>query len=148
PQWVRGKPRKPGDWTDNAARPEPYNPLALMNLGRSVELALLATDPVPISHVPPTVGVGVYALYYTGQHPLYAPISADACDIPIYVGKAVPPGGRKGLVDSSKDTSALWDRLDEHKESLEQAYDLDVRDFLVRYLVTVEVFVPLAERVM
>jgi hypothetical protein len=90
----------------------------------------------------------VYAIYYIGKHSLYVPISGNKSDIPIYVGKAVPLGGRKGLVDSSKDTTALWDRLDEHKESLEQAYDLDVNDFLVRYLVAVEVFVPLAERVM
>lgn len=126
----------------------PYDPLTLTNLGRNVELALLATDPVPIIDVPPTIGAGAYTIYYTGDHPLYAPISSDKCEIPIYVGKAVAPGGRKGLVDDSKDTDALWKRLQEHAESLQQARDFDVDDFLVRYLVAVEIFVPLAERVM
>lgn len=142
------KLRKPRNWSDVVTRPEPYDPLALTNLGRSVELALLGTEPVPIISVPPTVGAGVYAIYYAGNHPLYAPISSNKCEIPIYVGKAVPQGGRKGLVDESKDTSTLWDRIDEHRESLEQARDLHVQDFFVRYLVAVEIFVPLTERVM
>ncbi|WP_430791273.1 Eco29kI family restriction endonuclease, partial [Actinoplanes sp. G11-F43] len=120
----------------------------LVNLGRSVELALLASGKTPIDSVPLMVGAGVYAIYYHGNHDLYGPISDPESDIPIYVGKAVPAGGRKGLVDDAKETTALWDRLQEHKESLEQALDLESSDFWVRYLVAVEVFVPLAERVM
>lgn len=144
----RPKSRKPRNWATLAQRPEPYNPLVLVNLGRSVELALLATDPVPLTSVPLVVGAGVYAIYYHGPHPLYQLISDQDGRVPIYVGKAVPAGGRKGLVDESKDGTPLWDRLQEHKESLEQVHDLDESDFSVRYLVAVDVFVPLAERVM
>ncbi|MEU4397820.1 Eco29kI family restriction endonuclease [Micromonospora orduensis] len=144
----RRQSRKPRNWADLAERPVPYNPLALVNLGRSVELALLACKPVPITSVPLTVGAGVYALYYHGEHSLYRPISDRYGEVPIYVGKSVPAGGRKGLVDQSREETPLWGRLQEHKESLEQVHDLDERDFSVRYLVAVEVFVPLAERVM
>lgn len=140
--------RKPRDWAEIAERPEPYNPLDLVNLGRSVELKLLASEPVPLTDIPIFIGAGVYAIYYTGDHELYEPISSSACEVPIYVGKAVPAGGRKGLVDEKRETTPLWDRLQEHKESLEQVYDLDEHDFAVRYLVAVDVFIPLAERVM
>ncbi|WP_309117933.1 Eco29kI family restriction endonuclease [Saccharothrix sp.] len=130
------------------ARPIPYDPLSLENLAHSVERALLDTDPVNITEVPETVGAGIYALYYTGDEPLYAPISNQECSTPIYVGKAVPQGGRKGLVDPTKDSYALWTRLQEHKESLEQAENLDVSDFRARYLVVVPFFVGLAEEIM
>jgi hypothetical protein len=144
------RPRKPtfAKWAINAARPAPYNPLDLGQLGESVERRLLKVAPVPIVAVPKTMGPGVYALYYTGAHKLYRPISSTECVKPIYVGKAVPAGGRKGIVDASQETAALWDRLNEHMYSLEEASDLDPRDFLVRFLVAVEVFVPLTERVM
>ena len=39
-------------------------------------------------------GPGIYALYYEGELAEYQPIADAAC--PIYVGKAVPPGARKG----------------------------------------------------
>jgi Eco29kI restriction endonuclease len=145
---ARRAPRKPRNWAALAERPEPYNPLALANLGRSVELALLASAPVPLTAVPLMVGAGVYAIYYHGANPLYEAISSDACEVPIYVGKAVPAGGRKGLVDEGKETTSLWDRIYEHLESLQQARDLDESDFSVRFLVAIEIFVSLAERVM
>ena len=44
-------------------------------------------------------GPGVYALYYKGSTSEYQPI-ADGRH-PIYVGKAVPPGARKGATQSS-----------------------------------------------
>lgn len=135
-------------WAKDALRPNPYNPLDLDQLGESVERRLLRERPVPLVEIPKTIGPGVYAIYYTGDHELYKPISSVACTKPIYVGKAVSQGGRKGLVDVSQETSALWDRLHEHRSSIEQAHDLDAKDFLVRFLVAVEVFVPLAERVM
>ncbi|MFC0533074.1 Eco29kI family restriction endonuclease [Phytohabitans kaempferiae] len=140
--------RLPGNWAKTAQRPEPYNPLDLANLGRSVELKLLASDPVRLADIPIFVGAGVYAIYYSGDHELYEPISSGSYEIPIYVGKAIPAGGRKGLVDETKETAPLWKRLQEHKESLKPVHDLDERDFAVRYLVTIDVFIPLAERVM
>lgn len=143
---VRRPRRTNGD--GRVDRPDPYDPLALENLAHSVERALLDTNPVNLAEVPQTVGPGIYALYYTGDEALYSPISDQACSTPIYVGKAVPPGGRKGLVDPNKDSNALWTRLQEHKESLEQAQNLDVADFKARYLVVVPFFVGLAEEIM
>ncbi|MEV1013048.1 Eco29kI family restriction endonuclease [Micromonospora sp. NPDC049801] len=144
----RRKPPRSKKWFANAERPEFYDPLTLVNLARSVELALLAGDPVPLAAVPPFLGAGVYAIYYTGPHDLYAPISDPGCHTPIYVGKAVPAGARKGKVDGRNQTVALWDRLEEHRDSIAAVDSLDVSDFAVRYLVTVEIFIPLAERVM
>ncbi|MFF3864252.1 Eco29kI family restriction endonuclease [Micromonospora sp. NPDC001898] len=144
----KGKPRRTKKWFESAEQRESYDPLTLVNLARSVELALLAGNPVPLAAVPPFLGAGVYAIYYTGPCDLYEPISDPACHTPIYVGKAVPAGARKGKVDGRNQTVALWDRLDDHRESIAAAENLDVADFMVRYLVTVEIFIPLAERVM
>jgi hypothetical protein len=43
---------------------------------------------VPLADVSPAYGSGVYAIYYTGDHPIYAAISGT--ETPIYVGKADP----------------------------------------------------------
>jgi hypothetical protein len=144
------RPRRPSfvKWAKDADRPDPYNPLDLTQLGESVERRLLELTPAPLTNVPKTIGPGVYAIYYAGDHELYEPISSRECAQPIYVGKAVPQGGRKGTVDASRETAALWERLLEHKYSLDEAKDLDPSDFFVRFLVAVEVFVPLTERVM
>jgi len=68
-----------------------------VELGKSVERALLSRELVPL---PPAVrfpGAGLYALYYTGDFEPYraiAPPARKVGDIPIYVGRAAPPGGR------------------------------------------------------
>ncbi|MFJ1938129.1 Eco29kI family restriction endonuclease [Kitasatospora sp. NPDC088160] len=146
PERWPSKPRKPRNWRAHALTPKPYNPLDLENLGRSVERELLKHDPEPLDSIKIMMGAGVYALYYTGSHPLYQAISGT--ETPIYVGQARPEGTRKGNVDPSKVSCPLWDRLGEHRMSIEQVEDLDVADFKVRYLVAIEAFVSLAERVM
>ncbi|MFD5435804.1 Eco29kI family restriction endonuclease [Kitasatospora sp. NPDC127067] len=128
-------------------RPEPYDPLKLENLGRSIEMRMLEMEPAPITEVPPMFGAGIYAIYYVGDHELYRPI-ADGCRTPIYVGKAVYPGGRKGLATREEDEVPLWERIREHRASLEHAGDMAVEDFRVRYLVAVDFFVSLAEQLM
>ena len=45
----------------------------------------------------PFYGSGIYALYYYGSLPFYAPISKSST--PIYVGKANPPKGAKSESD-------------------------------------------------
>jgi Eco29kI restriction endonuclease len=129
-----------------AEESEPYDPLDKTNLGRSVESALLARPRIGLTDVPPFYGAGIYALYYRGQHQLYQPIAES--ETPIYVGKAVPAGGRKGLTDQTRRTRALWKRVDEHRDSVEQTEDLAAADFAVRYLVADELFIPMAERLM
>jgi hypothetical protein len=68
-----------------------FDPSDPKTVGRMVSLALLAQPMVPLGAVKPAYGSGVYAIYYTGDHPLYARISRT--ETPIYVGKADPSNG-------------------------------------------------------
>ena len=82
-------------------------------------------------------GVGVYALYYIGSFTPYALISQQATTestIPIYVGKAVPPGWRTGRVTSQR-TVGIYRRLAEHRRSLEEAINLDSQDVMYRFMI-------------
>jgi hypothetical protein len=76
----------------------PYNPLDKRTLGVSVADALLAKTLSPISLQEPLIGAGIYAIYYNGDSTAYQPISLVATqnEIPIYVGKAMHAGARKG----------------------------------------------------
>lgn len=144
-----GGPRKNKGWHAAARKFTVYNPLDLPNLGRNVEAEMLVREPEPLGDVAPMYGSGIYALYYDGPHELYAPISSPDCQHPIYVGQARPQGTRKGTVDESTDSVALWDRIvKDHKSSIEQVFDLEVEHFRVRYLVAKDVFVTLAESMM
>lgn len=129
-----------------------YNPLDKKNLAESVVKALLARQLEPL---PPKrfEGAGVYAIYYTGQSrpfALYDPIAVRQFDhplaIPIYVGKAVPAGARIGLRDFDAPVGAvLAQRLAEHADSIRQVQNLAIEDFVCRYLVVDEIWIPLAE---
>ena len=61
----------------------------------------------PVHTLPPPepfLGTGVYALYYTGQNPLYkryAALNRLAYNHPIYVGKAVPKGWRQSRISDN-----------------------------------------------
>lgn len=132
---------------------KPFNPLDKRSLAESVVRALLKRDCCPLP--PPTrfPGAGIYAIYYFGDFPSYSPIARrnrdGKCEWPIYVGKAVPQGARKGrfsLDASSGDV--LFNRLKEHAQSIEQAENLDLRDFSCRYLVVDEIWIPLAEQLL
>ncbi|WP_405615046.1 Eco29kI family restriction endonuclease [Streptomyces sp. NBC_01508] len=145
-------PKKPGktkSWHAKAAagRHLPYNPLELESLGRSMEAQLMLCTPESLADVGPVYGSGIYALYYTGPNTLYSEISSPNCEHPVYVGQARVTGVRKGRALENPDSVVLWDRLYEHRRSISQAHDLEVDDFQVRYLVAIEAFVSLAERV-
>ena len=121
---------------------EVYNPLDIIHLGESVMSELLRT---PLKRLPPDsfYGAGVYALYYFGNHPLYASYGNDR---PIYVVKAVPEGARKGdRISTGKQTAALYKRLREHYDSVLASQDLDERDFKFRCLAVDDIWIPLAE---
>ena len=128
----------------------PFNPLDKANLGKSVAEALLASAPHPLAEIDPFIGAGVYAIYYTGGFTAYSAISARKAggrsEKPIYVGKAIPPGGRKGGVGlDRKPGTALFKRLKEHADSIEQAKNLDLSDFHCRFLVVDDIWIPLGE---
>lgn len=92
-------------------------------------------------------GAGVYALFYHGDFEPYAPvISRDSHD-PIYVGKAMPSGSRKGQANSEEGYH-LINRLKEHTESIALASNLRLEDFSCRYLVVSPIWITMAERLM
>ena len=129
---------------------EPFNPLDKENLGKSVARAMLATDATPLAGLEPFNGAGIYALYYTGYFPAYAPIASrnrnGAFQVPIYVGSAVPPGGRRGGFGMQPGThSKLFSRLNKHAQSITQAENLDLADFHCRYLLVDDIWIPLGE---
>ncbi len=128
---------------------EPYNPLAKKNLGVSVADAVLRREVEPLPPEP-FAGAGVYAIYYVGAFRPYAPIAAgnrDNCfERPIYVGKAIPAGARKGNVGLGEDPGlVLYSRLRQHAASVDQATNLDGSDFLCRYIAVDDIWIPLGE---
>ncbi len=137
-------------------RPIPYNPLDKRNLGKSVAEALLEQV---LADMPsraqkrrgvPFAGAGVYAIYYIGDYEPYHNISLANMDSkleqPIYVGKAVPSGARKGSsTDGSYSGTELYNRFRQHAASIDQSANLRVEDFRCRYLVVDDIWIPLGE---
>ncbi len=120
-----------------------YDPLSVDELGRNAARALME---YPADALPPSNafdGAGVYTLHYTGAFPAYAAIGAD---MPIYVGKADPPGRRQGRTQAT--TTVLHSRLQQHAASIESAPNLDLSDFRCRWLVLDPVWIGLTEQVL
>jgi Eco29kI restriction endonuclease len=131
-----------------------FNPLDKKNLGASVAEALVSSEVVPMKNLSPFTGVGIYAIYYSGSFAAYERIATQNADKsnpiqPIYVGKAVPSGARKGavLADATR-SKALFGRLKEHAESIKTAQNLKLEDFVCRYLIVDEIWIPLGEALM
>ena len=126
---------------------KPFNPLDKRNLGESVADALLQTE---AKSLPPDqfIGAGVYALYYTGPFSPYGRLADVNRDgqfrCPIYVGKAVPPGARKGGLEVEHG-QAMYKRLVEHSESVNATRNLEIADFFCRFLAVDDIWIPLAE---
>lgn len=129
---------------------EEFDPLTRWNLGRSVETALLSRPLTEFNTLHPFWGSGIYAIYFTGStsDPLYGRIAGYPS--PVYVGRAVPKGARKGLIEieEEKRSRVLCDRLYHHWESIDQAENLATEDFSCRWLVADMLFVPMAEQLM
>jgi Eco29kI restriction endonuclease len=133
--------------------PTVYNPLDKANLGKSVADALLEQEPTGLDDIERFEGAGIYAIYYRGDFPAYKSLAeANQAEArwPIYVGKAIPSGARKGasLTASARGIS-LFSRLSEHRESVRTVEGagsgLRVQDFAVRYLVVDDIWIPLGE---
>lgn len=93
---------------------DPADPKAI---GRMVSIALLAQPLIPLVDVRPAYGSGVYAIYYRGDHPLYAGISGS--ETPIYVGKADP--ANDDASNTREQGAKLTARLLEHAGTIETA---------------------------
>jgi Eco29kI restriction endonuclease len=136
----------------------PFNPLDKTNLGLTVARAILVRPPVPLPIATPFSGAGIYAIYYVGsEYPAYKAVAdknvGGRFDWPIYVGKAIPAGGRKGVRKSAVKVKAvdaltagpLFKRIAEHTESIEQAPNLRIASFFCRYLAVDDIWIPLGE---
>jgi hypothetical protein len=129
-----------------------FSPLDKLHLAESVVNALLHQPVYPLRLEESFVGAGIYAIYYTGDHAAYAPLAEqnraeDYC-WPIYMGKAIPAGGRKGGFEVRAQGQALAKRLREHATSVEQAENLRLEDFHCRFLIVDELWIPLGENLM
>lgn len=103
----------------------------------------MAQAPTPLP--PDGVGSGVYAIYYSGSLE-YRDTAANS-DVPIYVGKAMPSGGRKGSRQVGQPADrALYRRLREHAKSISQAANLSLSETRCRHLVVLPVWMSLAEQ--
>ncbi len=131
----------------------PYNPLDKFNLAQSIETALLRAVATRLDTLQSFRGAGVYVIYYAGDFPAYAPLKAvnsgGDSTLPIYVGKAIPQGGRKGgLSADAMAGTPLFSRLSKHATSIASCTNLAVEDFYVRYLVVDDIWIPLGENML
>jgi hypothetical protein len=127
--------------------PKAYNPLDYDNLTQNCVRELLTRGPDTLPLAREFIDSGVYALFYAGNFPLYATVRSPDASRPIYVGKAVPAGGRKGIAGrpTSRPSKSLHGRLSEHTASIETAANLRIEDFLCRYLVVEPLWIVMAE---
>lgn len=127
----------------------PFNPLDKANLGKSVAEALLAQPVQPLIGLKKFEGSGIYAIYYAGNFPCYAALiqahESHPFSTPIYVGKAIPKGGRKGGHVEDTKSMSLFARLMQHGKSVIEAENLDEKDFFCRFLVVDDIWIPLGE---
>jgi len=130
----------------------PFDPLNMKNIAESIHGAIMSDPAVPLKDLKKFSGPGIYALYYKGTFPSYAELSAanDAeATFPLYVGKAIPAGGRKGASTGEAMTNtALYKRLNEHRSSIVSAENLDIDHFSARWLVLDPVWISLGETLM
>lgn len=127
----------------------PFNPLDKQNLGAAVAEALLSSAIHPLGSLPEFRGAGIYTIYYGGGFPAYEELAGRNRDgqwaAPIYIGKAVPAGARKGVGTRQETGKPLYNRLAEHAESIRAAQNLDINDFTCRFLVVDDIWIPLGE---
>jgi hypothetical protein len=116
---------------------EMFNPLDKRNLGVSIADAIFKKDVFSLRSLPPFNGAGIYAIYYKGDFPLYKKIcekNKEDFVQPIYAGKAIPEGGRKGGFGLDVPIGEyLYKRLNEHRKSSEAAENLNINDFYCRF---------------
>ncbi len=129
---------------------EPFNPLNKKNLGLSVAEAMLMKPVEPLPPKESFQGAGIYALYYFGDFPAYKPITdknkGNKFKCPIYVGKAVPKGARKGGFGlDAAPGKVLYLRLCEHTKSIAKTQSLKPEHFCCRYLTVDDIWIPLGE---
>jgi len=109
----------------------------------------------PVHPLPPLtrpVGAGVYLLYYRGNFEPYQTFResnlTDSPKLPIYVGKADRKGMRKGFKFDPPQAHEISGRLRAHVNSITLAENLELSDFVCRYLSVEDSFIGLAESIL
>lgn len=127
----------------------PFNPLDKRRLGESVGQTMLRQPVLPLAGLESFDGAGIYAVYYTGDFAGYEAIAEcnrnNRFNVPIYVGKAVPKGARKGGDLEATSGKVLYNRLNQHAKSIEEVVNLNIIDFHCRYLIVDDIWIPLGE---
>lgn len=127
--------------TDNKVIP--FNPLDKRHLGESVGQAMLHQPVIPLGGLESFEGAGIYAIYYTGGFRGYEAVAErnreNRFNAPIYVGKAVPKGARKGGDLEAIPGKVLHNRLKQHAKSIEEVSNLN------RYLIVDDIWIALSE---
>lgn len=135
----------------------PYNPLDLHTLGDSLIRAMEERALETLGGIASFPGSGVHFLYYVGKQLPYKEMgefnARHNCPLPIYVGRAKDPGARQGHSPFEPVTAfLLFERILEHRRSVATTgpnpgaqYPISVDDFRVRALVSMPIWVPLAE---
>jgi len=128
---------------------ELFNPLDKHNLAQSIANAIYNRDAYCLDSIEVFEGAGIYAIYYLGDFPLYSIISEKnkkELIQPIYAGKAVPEGSRKGGLGIDIPVgNYLYKRLNEHRKSIESAKNLSIKHFMCRFLTVDDIWIPLGE---
>ena len=130
-----------------------FNPLDKQALAESIENKLLERPAISLSRANEVKGAGIYAIYYVGAFPPYEKVAKIPLDEegkpPLYVGKAIPKGSRKGGMSADVVGSrSLRDRLSKHARVIDSAINLELKDFFFRHLVVDDVWIPLGENVL
>lgn len=147
------RPKSAGEGEESGLN-KPYNPLEKANLAESIARRILDSTVRPLADTARLTGAGVYVIYYSGKLDLYAPVArknaGKAFEQPIYIGKAIPKGGRKGGLseDAAARGTALRDRLAQHLTSVSEGQGLAASDFHYRCLVVDDIWIPLGENML
>jgi len=117
-----------------------YNSKAFAELVKDAVRFFNGTPVLSLPLVQRFAGAGVYAIYATQTHGLYAPygqvINRTAWNVPIYVGKAVPSGWRQNrIVGTARISNDLHGRLMQHARNIAIGKGLDVSDFYCRFAI-------------
>ncbi|MDT0317971.1 Eco29kI family restriction endonuclease [Streptomyces millisiae] len=91
----------------------------------------------------PFSGAGLYALYYKGDLEIYKGLKH--ADTPIYIGKASAGDSSYGDPPNWSQRK-LFDRISDHRRSINEPHNLHASDFDVRYLTVDDIWIVLGER--
>lgn len=138
---------------------DPFDPLAVENVGATLAIELLEQPLHPLPPEEQFTGAGVYAIYYGGSHPGYSDLArlsggTGGTKYPVYIGSAVRENAKQGFNPRATRATRLFKRLGNHADSIRSVelagHDPGFRleDFRCRFLVLNDAYITLAESVL